>query len=51
MDLLGDIGHQESRFNPSGDSGTISARRVHYLRQTYHRHRKIVLDAPDGTPR
>jgi hypothetical protein len=26
MDLLGDIGHVESRFNPFGDSGTISAR-------------------------
>jgi hypothetical protein len=26
MDLLGDIGHVESCFNPFGDSGTISAR-------------------------
>jgi hypothetical protein len=26
MDLLGDIGHVESRFNPFGDSGSVSAR-------------------------
>jgi hypothetical protein len=26
MDLLGDIGHVESRFNPFGDSGTISGK-------------------------
>jgi hypothetical protein len=26
MDLLGDIGHVESRFNPFGDSGTVNAR-------------------------
>jgi hypothetical protein len=38
MDLLADIGHVESHFNPFGDSSTISARWVHYLCQTYHRH-------------
>jgi hypothetical protein len=26
MDLLGDISHVESRFNPFGDNGTVSAR-------------------------
>jgi hypothetical protein len=26
VDLLDDIGHMESRFNPFGDSGTVSAR-------------------------
>jgi uncharacterized membrane protein len=26
MDLLCDIGHVESRFNPFGDSGCVSAR-------------------------
>jgi hypothetical protein len=26
MDLLGDIGHVESRFNPFGDIGSVSAR-------------------------
>jgi hypothetical protein len=26
MDLLDDIGHVEFRFNPFGDSGTVSAR-------------------------
>jgi hypothetical protein len=39
MDLLGDIGHVESCFNPFGDNGTVSARWVHCLFQTYHRHR------------
>jgi hypothetical protein len=39
MDLLCDIGHVKSHFNPFGDSGSVSARKVHGLRQTYHRHR------------
>jgi hypothetical protein len=39
MDLLGDISHVESRFNPFGDSGIVSGRWVHCLRQRYHRHR------------
>jgi hypothetical protein len=26
VDLLDDIGHMESHFNPFGDSGTVSAR-------------------------
>jgi hypothetical protein len=36
--LLGDIGDVESCFNPFEDSGTVSARWVHCLCQTYHRH-------------
>jgi hypothetical protein len=39
MDLLCDIGHLESHFNPFGDSGSVSARKAHGLRQMYHRHR------------
>jgi len=27
----------ESRFGPFGDSGSVGARLVHSLRQTYHR--------------
>jgi hypothetical protein len=32
MDLLCDIGHVESRFNPFGDSGSVNASYVHGLR-------------------
>jgi hypothetical protein len=41
MDLLSDIGHLESHFNPFGDSVSVSAK--HRL--------EIILDAPNGTPR
>ena len=37
MELLGDVGHVESRFGPVGDSVSVGARQVHGLRQTYHR--------------
>ena len=37
MDLLGDVGHVESRFSPFGDSVSVDARLAHGLRQTYHR--------------
>jgi hypothetical protein len=37
MELLGDVGHVKSRFNPFGDSASVNARYVHDLRQTYHR--------------
>ena len=37
MELLGDVGHVESHFSPVGDSVSVSARQVHYWRQTYHR--------------
>ena len=37
MELLGDVGHVESRFGPFGDSVSIGARYAHGLGQTYHR--------------
>ena len=96
MELLRDVGHVETRFDPFGDGVSVSATYVHGLRQMYHRLRnrfgrtrwysyvtrlkwklvsvrleivliltqdrctvcaehtigsKIILDAPDGTPR
>jgi len=50
MELLRDMVHVESHFNPFGDSVSVAARQVHRLRQTYHGS-EIVLDTPDGTPR
>ena len=37
MQLLGDVGHVESRFGAFGDGVSVDARYVHGLRQTYHR--------------
>ena len=37
MELLGDVGHLESRFFPFGDSVSVGARLVHMLCQTYQR--------------
>jgi hypothetical protein len=37
--LVSDMGRVESRFNPFGDSVSVSARQVHDLHRTYHRHR------------
>jgi hypothetical protein len=37
MELLGDVGHVESRFGPFGYSVSVRARKVRGLRQTYHR--------------
>jgi hypothetical protein len=37
MDILCYFGHVESRFNPCGDYGSVSASYVHGLRRTYHR--------------
>jgi hypothetical protein len=50
MELLGDMGHLESYFIPFGDSVSVRARWVHGLRQSTM-DLKIILDAPDGTPR
>ena len=50
MELLGDVGHVESRFDPFRDGVSVAARLVQGLCQTYHGS-EIVLDAPDGTPR
>ena len=40
MELLGDVGHVESRFGLFGDGVSVGARQVHGLRQTYDRLRK-----------
>ena len=37
MELLGDMGHVEPRFDPFGDSVSVGARSMHGLRQMYHR--------------
>jgi hypothetical protein len=37
MELIGDMGHVESRFSSLGDGVNVGARYVHGLRQTYHR--------------
>jgi hypothetical protein len=37
MELLGDMGHLESRFSPFGDGVSVGAWSVHGLRQMYHR--------------
>jgi hypothetical protein len=37
MELLGDVGHVESRFGLFTDSVSVSARLVHGLGQTYHK--------------
>ena len=37
MELLGDVGHVEPRFDPFGDNVSVGARYVHILRQTNHR--------------
>jgi hypothetical protein len=37
--LISDMGHVESCFSPFGDSVSVSARQVHGLHRTYHRHR------------
>jgi hypothetical protein len=48
MDLLGDIGYVESRFNPFGI--VVVSVQDRYTLCAKHRS-EIVLDAPDGTPR
>jgi hypothetical protein len=50
MELLGDIGHVESRFGTIGDSVSVGARLVlGWAKCTIGS--GIILDAPDGTPR
>jgi hypothetical protein len=64
VDLLSDISHVESRFNPFGDTVSVSARQVHGSEIVLNlmqnnckvcaertRGSKIILDAPDGTSR
>jgi hypothetical protein len=50
MEVQGDVGRVECHFVLFGDNVSVDVRYVHDLRQTYQR-LKIVLDAPDGTPR
>jgi hypothetical protein len=38
MELVSDVGRVESRFSPFGDNVSVSARQVHGLHRTYHRH-------------
>jgi hypothetical protein len=37
MELLGDVGNEESCFNPFRDGVSVLARKVHGLRQTHSR--------------
>jgi hypothetical protein len=37
MELLDDVGHVEYVFFLFGDTVSVNARKVHNLRQTYHR--------------
>jgi hypothetical protein len=50
MELLGDMGHVESRFNPFRESVSVGARKCTVCtdRTTGS---EIVLDEPDGTNR
>jgi hypothetical protein len=43
MEVLGGMGHVESRFGPFGDSVSVGARSVQGLRQTYYRLRNHFL--------
>jgi hypothetical protein len=50
MDLRGDIGHVESRFNPFGESGVlVQVTCMVCAKRTIGT--EIVLDAPNGTSR
>jgi hypothetical protein len=51
MELLDVVRHVESHFGLFGDSASVSARYMHDFHQAYHRLRKIILGARDGTPR
>jgi hypothetical protein len=39
MELIGGVGRVEFHFSPFGDNVNVSAREVHDLLRTYHRHR------------
>jgi hypothetical protein len=50
MELLGDLGHVETRFSPFGDGASVGHDR--YMVCMKHTiGSEIILDAPDGTPR
>jgi hypothetical protein len=48
MELLGDMGHVESRIVPFGDGVGVVVRCTMCTKRTIAL--KIVFDAPDGTP-
>jgi hypothetical protein len=48
MQLLGDVSHVESPFDPYGDSVSVGARYVHISAKCTIG-LETVLDAPDGT--
>jgi hypothetical protein len=50
MELLGDFSHVESHFGLFADSANLDARSVHVCAERSIGS-KIILDAPDGTPR
>jgi hypothetical protein len=50
MELLGDVGHVESRFDPFRDGVSFSARKLHNCAKCTIGS-GIILDALDGTPR
>jgi hypothetical protein len=47
MELLGDVGHVESRFFLFGDNVTVGAQFAPNISMAH----KLFLDTPDGTPR
>ena len=50
MELVGDVGHVESHFNPFGNSVSVGQDRCTVCaKRTIGS--EIILDAPDGTPR
>jgi hypothetical protein len=49
MELLGDIGHVESRIGPFGDGVSVGVRCIVCTKLTIGS--KIILETPDGTPR
>ena len=49
MELLRDVGHVESRFDPFGDSAKLDADSCTVCAE-HTLGSEIVLDAPNGTP-
>jgi hypothetical protein len=50
MELLGDVGHVESCFDPLGDSVSVGQDRC-TISAKYTIGSEIILEAPDETPR
>ena len=51
MDLLGDVGHVESRFSPFGHIVSVECKIGARFHVKHTIGSEIVLDRPDGTPR